>query len=93
MPSTHSTSVFRALPSSTVITPSLPTFSVASAIMVPTSVSKFDATVATCSVSFLSETLTLSVFRTATMSSTALSMPRFMSIGLTPATTARRPSL
>ena len=27
------------------------------------------------------------------MSSTAFSMPRFMSIGLTPATTARRPSL
>ncbi len=37
MPSTHSISVFRLLPSSTVITPSLPTFSIASASSLPIS--------------------------------------------------------
>ena len=61
------------------------------AIIVPTSVSKFEATVATCSVSFLVVTLVESFLRTSTMSSTALSIPRFMSMGLTPATTARSP--
>ena len=43
---------------------------------------------ATCSVSLVVETLVLIAWSSATMSSTALSMPRFMSIGLTPATTA-----
>ena len=93
MPSTHSTSVLRVLPSSTVMTPSLPTFSVASAIILPISESKFEATVATCSVSVLVVTLVLILWSCSTMSATALSIPRFISMGLTPATTALRPSL
>ena len=76
-----------------MITPSLPTFSVASAIILPISESKFEATVATCSVSFLSLIFVDIALRTSTISSTALSIPRFISIGLTPATTALRPSL
>ena len=48
---------------------------------------------ATFSRSFLVLTSIFIVLSLATMSSTAFSMPRFMSIGLAPETTARRPSL
>src|SRR5689334_24566460 len=51
MPSTHSTSVPRLLPSSTVMTPSLPTFSIASASILPISESPFEATVPTWAIS------------------------------------------
>src|SRR4051794_23512512 len=93
MPSTNSWVVSRALPSSTVMTPSLPTLSIASAMIRPISRSLFDATEATfASSSFFLTSLLIPLTRW-TMSSTAFSMPRFISIGLAPETTARRPSL
>ena len=94
MPSTHSTSVARLLPSSTVMTPSLPTFSMASARRLPISASPLAATVPTWAIAsflFLTEIDMLLSF--STMSATALSMPCFICTGLTPETTARRPSL
>src|SRR5207253_4121675 len=81
------------LPSSTVMTPSRPTLSMASAMILPISSSLLAAMDATFSRSFLFLT-GMDIFLTrSTMSSTAFSIPRFMSIGLTPDTTARRPSL
>src|SRR5437773_2547273 len=53
MPSTNSWVVSRVLPSSTVMTPSLPTFSMASAMMRPISSSLLAAMVATFSRSLL----------------------------------------
>ena len=54
MPSTTSTSVSKPLPSSTVMTPSVPTFSKASASFSPISWSLLAAMVATSVISFLS---------------------------------------
>src|ERR1700689_2437544 len=51
MPSTISTSVSSALASSTVMTPSLPTFCIAWAIILPTLLSPLDEIVPTCSIS------------------------------------------
>ena len=93
MPSTNSWLVSMVLASSTVMTPSLPTLSIASAMMPPITLSPLAATVATFSRSFFPLMGILMVLSLATMSSTAFSMPRFMSIGLVPATTALRPSL
>src|SRR5437867_3697809 len=93
MPSTNSLLVSMVLPSSTVMTPSLPTRSMASAMMRPISLSLLAATVATFSMSFFDLTGMLCFLSFSMMSSTALSMPRFMSMGLAPLTTARRPSL
>jgi len=82
--------VSRVLPSSTVMTPSLPTLSMASAMMRPISSSLLAAMLATFSRSFLLLTGMDIFLSFSTMSSTAFSMPRFMSMGLTPLTTARR---
>ena len=77
--------------SSTVMTPSLPTLSMASEMSPPISVSaaEMDATWAICSL--VSVSLERS-FRLATAASTAASMPRLSDMGLAPAATLRRPS-
>ena len=92
MPSTTSSSVSRDLASSTVMTPSLPTFSMARAIISPMSRSPLAEMVPTWAISalvpiFLDEALTA-----ATTASTARSMPRFRSIGFMPAATDLTPS-
>ena len=93
MPSTTSSSVTAVLASSTVMTPSLPTFSIASARKRPISVSPLAEIVPTCAISSLLVTLRALRFSSSTMASTALSMPRFRSIGFMPAATALAPSL
>src|SRR5215472_3207398 len=92
MPSTTSSSVSRLFASSTVITPSLPTFCIASAILSPVSRSPLAATVPTWAISSLVEIFFDWVFRLATTASTAMSTPRFRSIGFMPAATALAPS-
>ena len=77
--------------SSTVMTPSLPTFSIASAMIVPIAWSLFAEIVPTCAImlpltgleSFLIDSVT---------AATACSIPRFSSIGLAPAATFFAPS-
>ena len=91
MPSTDSSVVSRPLASSTVITPSLPTFSIASAIRLPISASLLAEIVPTWAISFLPFVSTASR-QLVDHVSTAPSMPRFRSIGLTPAVTLFRPS-
>ncbi len=92
MPSTTSSSVSRLLASSTVMTPSLPTFCIASAIISPTSVSPLAEIVPTWATS--SEVLIVleRLSRSLTTASTARSTPRFRSIGFMPAATALAPS-
>src|SRR5712691_10934235 len=92
MPSTVSSVVSRPLASSTVMTPSLPTFSIASAIRLPISLSLFAEMAPTWAISFLPAEGTLSRLSSSTTTSTAFSMPRFSSIGLAPAVTFLRPS-
>src|SRR5213594_1329827 len=92
MPSTTSSTVSADFDSSTVMTPSLPTFSIASAIRLPIVLSLFDAMVATCAISFLSFVDLLSFFSSSVTASTAASMPRLRPIGLAPAVTFFRPS-
>src|ERR1035437_1237640 len=91
MPSVYSVSRPSVWPSSTVMTPSLPTLSITSAMIVPTSGSAalIEATAAIC--------LRLSTGRdprlsSATIASTPFSMPRLTAIGLAPALTFWRPS-
>src|SRR6185437_11436816 len=81
MPSTTSSSVSSDLASSTVMTPSLPTFFMASERNLPISaISSFEVTF-------------LEFFcRSATTASAAMSIPRFRSIGFMPAATALAPS-
>ncbi|MNF74122.1 hypothetical protein D3C84_561470 [compost metagenome] len=82
------------LASSTVITPSLPTLAKAVAISSPITSSLFAEIEAICLI--LSESLptTLACFaKSATIASTALSIPRFKSIGFAPAATFFKPSL
>jgi len=62
MPSTTSSTVSADFDSSTVMTPSLPTFSIASAIRLPIVLSLLEAIVATCAISFLSLVDLLSFF-------------------------------
>ena len=70
------------------MTPSLPTFSIASASSSPISVSLLAATVPTWAISFLL-LIVIDIFLSlSVMSSTAFSMPCFICTGLTPATTA-----
>src|SRR5256885_233351 len=91
MPSVSSSSRPKVLLSSTVMTPSLPTLSIASAIISPIAVSpaEMDAVEAICSlVSTSLETLDSSSLTR----STAASMPRLSDIGFAPAATLRRPS-
>ena len=92
MPSTVSMVMSNVWESSTVMTPSLPTTSMASAIFSPTSGSPAEMvpTEAICS---LVSTGLACFFISATAAFTALSMPRRMASGLAPAATLRRPSL
>ncbi len=78
--------------SSTVITPSLPTLSIASEIIAPISGSaaEIDATLAMSVLSSLTSFDCALIDSTA--ASTAASMPFFRLIGLAPAATLRRPS-
>src|SRR6266446_7327475 len=92
MPSTRSSTVSADLDSSTVMTPSLPTFSIASAIRFPMVLSLLEAMVATWAISFLSLVDLDIRLRSSTIASTALSMPRLSPIGLAPAVTFFRPS-
>ena len=78
--------------SSTVMTPSLPTFSMASAIMPPTS-SVSAEIAATRAISSLVSISLERFLMSSTTCSTALSIPLRISIGFAPAATLRRPSL
>src|SRR6476619_2300052 len=93
MPSTTSSSLSWLFASSTVITPSLPTFFIASAIILPMVWSPLAEMVPTCAISSLEVTFFDFFFSSSTTSWTARSMPRFRSIGLAPAATAFAPSL
>src|SRR5437868_576035 len=92
MPSTTSSSVSRLFASSTVITPSLPTFCIAWAIISPMSRSPLAEIVPTCVISSLVEIFFERFLMSSTTAPTATSMPRFRSIGLSPAATALAPS-
>src|SRR3954469_19405458 len=91
MPSVSSSSRPKVFDSSTVMTPSLPTFAIASAMISPTvaSPAEIEAVAAICS---LVSTSTADLASCATMAATAFSMPFFSAIGLAPAVTLRRPS-
>jgi len=78
--------------SSTVMTPSLPTFSIASARILPISGSLFAEIVATWVISSGPFTAREFFFTSSTASVTALSIPRLISIGVIPAETALSPS-
>ena len=91
MPSTKSISMPNVFDSSTVMTPSLPTLSIASAIISPISSSAAEM-VATWAICSLSSTSLASLRIDSTAASTAASMPRLRPIGLAPAATLRRPS-
>ena len=80
------------LDSSTVMTPSLPTLSTASAISRPISGSAAEMA-PTFAISSLSSTSLLWFLIASTASSVARSMPRLRLMGLAPAATLRRPSL
>ncbi|CAB4595373.1 unannotated protein [freshwater metagenome] len=77
--------------SSTVITPSLPTLSIASAIISPivASAAEIDAVAAICSFESTAFAIDAS---SATIASTAFSIPRLRAIGFDPAATLRSPS-
>ncbi len=93
MPSTNSLVVSIVLLSSTVMTPSLPTRAIESAMIEPIDSSLLAAMMATFLRSSFPLTGMLIFLSRSTMSSTAFSMPRFIMTGLTPLTTARNPSL
>src|SRR5882762_7882438 len=93
MPSTTSSSVSSDFASSTVITPSLPTFFMASARNLPISASPLAEMVPTWAISSFEVTFLEFFCRSATTASTARSMPRLRSIGFMPAATALAPSL
>src|SRR5215218_11277102 len=92
MPSTTSSSNSRPLASSTVITPSLPTFSIASAIFSPTSRSPLAEMMPTWAISLEPWTSLERALRSSTTLATARSMPRLRSIGFIPAATDFMPS-
>src|SRR6267154_531042 len=92
IPSTTSSSVSKDFASSTVITPSLPTFFIASARNLPISTSPLAEIVPTWAISSLEVTFFEFFCRSATTASTARSMPRLRSIGFMPAATAFEPS-
>src|SRR5882762_606133 len=92
MPSTTSSSLSSPEPSSTVITPSLPTFSIASAMVLPIDSSRFAEIVPTWAIALESLQGLESFLSSSTAAMTALSMPRLRSIGLRPEETAFRPS-
>src|SRR5947207_10492599 len=92
MPSTTSSSLSSPEPSSTVITPSLPTFSIASAMVLPIDSSAFAEIVPTCAIALESLQGLESLLSSSTTAMTPLSTPRLMSIGLRPEETALSPS-
>src|SRR6202045_4184719 len=92
MPSTTSSSVSSDLASSTVMTPSLPTFFMASARNLPISVSPLEEMVPTWAISLFEVTFLEFLTRSATTAPTARSIPRLRSIGFMPAATALAPS-
>src|SRR5712691_2717008 len=92
MPSTTSSSVAMAWLSSTVMTPSLPTLSIASAMRLPICWSWLEIA-ATCATSSWPLTGTDSLLISSTTASTAFSIPIFSCIGFAPAVTLRNPSL
>jgi hypothetical protein len=79
------------LASSTVMTPSLPTFSIASAMMRPMVSSLLAEMVPTCAMASPLTGLAI-CFSSPTTAATAFSMPRFTPIGLAPAATFFAPS-
>jgi hypothetical protein len=83
--------VEKVLASSTVMTPSLPTRSIASPISSPTSASCAE-TVATPAMEARSLTGVAAASSAALTASTAARMPRPRAIGLAPAATLRKPS-
>jgi hypothetical protein len=91
MPSVSSSSSPKVCDSSTVMTPSLPTLSIASAMSSPIEVSAAEIEAVAAIWSLVSTSLAVfsSCWETA---STAFSMPRFSAIGFAPAATLRRPS-
>src|SRR6202163_4101437 len=93
MPSTTSSSVSSDFASSTVMTPSLPTFFMASARNLPISASPLEEMVPTWAISSFEVTFLELLTRSATTASTARSIPRFRSIGFMPAATDLAPSL
>jgi hypothetical protein len=74
------------------MTPSLPTFSIASAILAPISVSPLYEIVPTWATSLLLEIYFALAASSLTTAVTARSTPRFRSIGLAPAATDYAPS-
>jgi hypothetical protein len=92
MPSTVSSVVSRPLASSTVMTPSLPTFSMASAMRLPISMSLFAEIEPTWAISFLPAVGTEIALSSSITAATALSIPRFKAIGFAPAVTFFSPS-
>ena len=91
MPSTTSRLVSIDFDSSTVMTPSLPTFSIASAMIVPIASSLFAEIMPTCAI-ILPLTGLLTFFSSSTTAATAFSIPSLRFIGLAPAVTFFRPS-
>src|SRR6202165_725331 len=92
MPSTTSSSVVIVWLSSTVMTPSLPTLSIASAMRLPIT-SLWLEMAATWATSSWPLTGTESLLISSTTAATAFSIPIFSCIGLAPAVTLRKPSL
>src|SRR5438876_3740070 len=93
MPSTTSSWVSRLLASSTVMTPSFPTFSIASAIKSPMVRSPLADTMPTWAISALLLVDLESFFSSSTTAATALSTPRLRLIGSWPAATSLAPSV
>ena len=93
IPSTTSSSVSTPLASSTVITPSLPTFCIALEIISPIDFSPFAEIVPTCATSSEALTFFADDFNISITCSTALSMPLLTSIGFIPAVTYFNPSV
>ena len=92
MPSTTSSTVSVVLDSSTVITPSLPTFSMASATISPIASSLWAEMAATCAFSLRVVTGRDIAFNASMAALAARSRPRFRSMALAPAATLRTPS-
>mmetsp|Transcript_18926 Transcript_18926/g.23844 ORF Transcript_18926/g.23844 Transcript_18926/m.23844 type:complete len:250 (-) Transcript_18926:84-833(-) len=93
IPSTTSSSLSSVLPSCTVITPSFPTRSIASAIRVPISTSELAEIVPTCLISSLDVIGLLISSSVSTTHVTAAWIPLLKSRGFIPAATALHPSL
>ena len=75
-----------------MITPSLPTFFMASEIILPIVLSPFAAMVPICAISSDDCTFLARFSMSLTTAVTAMSMPRLRSIGFMPAATSLRPS-